>query len=40
MMLGQLRNIKKPKPVANFLRYGIDSVFTLEGVQVVEGIIS
>ncbi len=39
IQLGQLRDIKEPMPVKKFLKYGIDRIFTIEGVQVFEGII-
>jgi hypothetical protein len=39
VQLGELRKIKQPEPVENFLNSGIDKILTTEGVIVNEGMI-
>jgi hypothetical protein len=39
LQIGKIRSIKKPQPVENFIRVGVEKIFTLDGRRITSGII-
>jgi hypothetical protein len=39
LQIGNIRSIKEPQPVENFIEAGVEKIFTLEGRRITDGII-
>ena len=39
LQIGHIRTIKEPQPVENFIKAGVEKIFTLDGLRITKGII-
>jgi tRNA(Ile2) C34 agmatinyltransferase TiaS len=39
LQIGNIRTIKEPQPVENFIKAGVEKIFTLDGLRITDGII-
>jgi hypothetical protein len=39
LQIGSIRTIKDPQPVENFIKAGVEKIFTLDGLMITDGII-